>query len=158
MIRTGLGYDRHRLVEGRDLLIGGIHIPFEKGEEGHSDGDVLLHAVTDAVLGAAGLGDIGEFFPPSDDRWKNADSSVLLASAWHLVVEQGWRLENIDCVIALEKPKFLPYRNQVRAHIAELLNADPEAVFVKAKTGEGIGIVGRGEAVEAWCVCLLSRE
>ncbi len=158
MIRAGLGYDRHRLIEGRALMIGGVHIPFEKGEEGHSDGDVLLHAVIDAVLGAAGLGDIGEYFPPSDDRWKNADSSALLTAAWHSAAEQGWRLENIDCVVALEKPKFLPYRSQVRTRIAKLLNTDPAAVFVKAKTGEGIGIVGRGEAVEAWCVCLLSRQ
>ena len=156
-IRTGLGYDLHRLTEGRRLMIGGVEIPFEKGEDGHSDGDVLLHAITDALLGAAGLGDIGEFFPPSDDRWKGADSRELLRTAWKKVSDGGWNLENIDCVVALEKPKFLPYRSQVRKSIAEVLGCGEECVFVKAKTGEKLGKIGRGEAVEAWVTCLISR-
>jgi len=156
-IRTGLGYDLHRLTEGRRLIIGGIEIPFEKGEDGHSDGDVLLHAITDALLGAAGLGDIGEFFPPSDAKWKDADSRMLLKAAWQKVQEDGWSLENIDCVIALEKPKFLPYRNQVRKSIAQVLDCSEECVFVKAKTGEKLGKIGRGEAIEAWVTCLISR-
>ena len=156
-IRTGLGYDLHRLTEGRPLMLGGIEIPFEKGEDGHSDGDVLLHAITDALLGAAGLGDIGELFPPSDDRWKGADSRELLRTAWKKVSDGGWRIENIDCVVALEKPKFLPYREQVRKSIAAVLGCSEESVFVKAKTGEKLGKIGRGEAVEAWVTCLISR-
>ncbi len=156
-IRTGLGYDLHRLTEGRPLMLGGVEIPFEKGEDGHSDGDVLLHAITDALLGAAGLGDIGELFPPSDDRWKGADSRELLRTAWEKVSDGGWRIENIDCVVALEKPKFLPYREQVRKSIASVLGCPEESVFVKAKTGEKLGKIGRGEAVEAWVTCLISR-
>ena len=156
-IRTGLGYDLHRLTEGRKLMIGGVEIPFEKGEDGHSDGDVLLHAITDALLGAAGLGDIGELFPPSDKRWKGADSRELLRTAWEKVSDGGWRIENIDCVVALEKPKFLPYREQVCKSIATVLCCPEESVFVKAKTGEKLGIIGRSEAVEAWVTCLISR-
>ena len=156
-IRTGLGYDLHRPIEGRPLMLGGIEIPFEKGEDGHSDGDVLLHAITDALLGAAGLGDIGELFPPSDDRWKGANSCELLRTAWKKVSDGGWRVENIDCVVALEKPKFLPYREQVCKSIATVLGCPKENVFVKAKTGEKIGKIGRGEAVEAWVTCLISR-
>ena len=156
-IRTGLGYDLHRLTEGRKLMLGGVEIPFEKGEDGHSDGDVLLHAITDALLGAAGLGDIGELFPPSDNRWKGADSRELLHTAWKKVSDGGWRIENIDCVVALEKPKFLPYREQVRKSIAAVLGCPAESVFVKAKTGEKLGKIGRGEAVEAWVTCLISR-
>ncbi|HPO03316.1 MAG TPA: 2-C-methyl-D-erythritol 2,4-cyclodiphosphate synthase [Treponemataceae bacterium] len=157
MIRIGLGYDLHRLVEGRAFMLGGIEIPYNKGEDGHSDGDVLLHAVTDAVLGASGLGDIGEFFPPSDQRWKGADSKMLLEEAWKAVVRDGWTLENIDCVIALQEPKFLPWRKEVRESIARVLSVPAEKIFVKAKTGEGIGFIGRGEAVQAWTVCLLSK-
>jgi len=157
-IRTGLGYDLHRLVGGRRLMIGGVHIPFELGEDGHSDGDVLLHAITDAVLGASGLGDIGEFFPPNDPQWKDADSAKLLKAAWEKVAEAGWKLQNLDCVIALQKPKFLPWRPAVRESIASILGVSPEAVFVKAKTGEGLGPVGNSEAVEVWASCLLSRE
>ena len=157
MIRTGLGYDLHRLVEGRALMLGGVKIPFHKGEDGHSDGDVLLHAIIDALLGAAAIGDIGEFFPPSDAKWKNADSKKLLAVAWEAVREKGWNLENIDCVIALQEPKFLPWRQQVRESIAQVLGVETDCIFVKAKTGEGLGPVGRGEAVEAWATCLLSK-
>ncbi len=157
MIRTGIGYDLHRLVSCRPLLLGGVHIPFDKGEDGHSDGDVLLHALTDALLGAAGLGDIGEFFPPGDPRWKDADSAQLLASAWAAIKDKGWQLENIDAVVALEKPKFLPWREAVRASIAGILGVDTDQVFVKAKTEEGCGAVGRSEAVAVWATCLLSR-
>ena len=158
MIRVGLGTDLHRLVEGRKLMLGGVHIPFEKGEHGHSDGDVLLHAITDSLLGASGLSDIGELFPPSDEKWKNADSKKLLASAYELVKGQGWSIENIDCVIKLEKPKFLPYRQAVRESIAGILEIEPSQVFVKAKTGEKLGDVGAGESIEAEAVCLLSRK
>lgn len=158
MIRVGLGYDLHRLVPGRTLVLGGVAIPFERGEEGHSDGDVLLHALTDALLGAAGLGDIGEFFPPSDQRWKNADSKRLLETAWAAAREKGWRLENLDAVIALQAPKFLPWRERVRSSIADVLKTDIERIFVKAKTGEGLGPVGEGDAVEVWAVCLLTKD
>ncbi|HNY22329.1 MAG TPA: 2-C-methyl-D-erythritol 2,4-cyclodiphosphate synthase [Treponemataceae bacterium] len=157
-MRTGLGYDLHRLVEGRPLMLGGIAIPSDKGEDGHSDGDALLHAITDAVLGASATGDIGEFFPPSDPQWKGADSRTLLAAAWDAVRAKGWRIENIDCVIALQTPKFLPWRTQVRESIARTLGIDAERVFVKAKTGEGLGSVGTGEAVEVWATCLLLRD
>jgi len=153
--RTGLGYDLHPLTEGRKLVLGGVEIPFEKGEAGHSDGDVLLHAITDALLGAAGLGDIGELFPPSDMRFKDADSRKLLQTAWQLVKNEGWELGNLDCVIALEKPKFLPYRDQVRQSIANCLGVDKKTVFVKAKTGEKLGEIGTGQAVAVWATCLL---
>jgi len=158
MIRTGLGYDLHRLVADRPLVLGGITLPFHLGEDGHSDGDALLHAITDALLGASGLGDIGEFFPPGDPQWKNADSAKLLSQAWKAVAEKGWKIENIDAVIALEKPKFLPYRAQVRASIAGILGISEEQIFVKAKTGEACDAVGHSEAVAVWAVCLLSRS
>lgn len=155
-IRTGLGYDLHRLIENRPLMLGGVHIPHDKGEDGHSDGDALLHAITDALLGAAGIGEIGEFFPPSDPKWKGADSKVLLAEAWKAVREKGWTLENIDCVIALQEPKFLPWRNAVCESIASVLGVSADRVFVKAKTGEGLGDVGKSLAVEVWATCLIS--
>ncbi len=158
MIRVGLGTDLHRLVEGRKLMLGGIEIPFEKGEHGHSDGDALLHAITDALLGAAGISDIGELFPPSDAKWKDADSKKLLASAYELVKGQGWSIENIDCVIKLEKPKFLPYRQAVRESIAGILKIDVSQIFVKAKTGEKLGDVGTSQAIETEAVCLLSKD
>lgn len=155
--RTGFGYDFHRLVEGRPLILGGVTIPFSKGELAHSDGDVLLHAITDAVLGAAALGDIGEFFPPSDERWKDANSATLLQAAWRKVTENGWKLENLDCVVALERPKFLPWRTEICQSIAKILECDEDQVFVKAKTGEGLGEIGRGEAVSVWASCLLKH-
>ena len=157
MIRVGLGYDLHRLVEGRKLILGGVEIPFEKGEDGHSDGDVLLHAITDAVLGASGLGDIGSFFPPEDDKWKDADSAFLLSTVLEKVYKEGWKIENLDCVIKLEKPKFIPFRNDVIKSIAKNCNIQDSQVFVKAKTGEKLGDVGRGDAIEAMCTCLLSK-
>ena len=158
MIRVGLGYDIHRLIEGRRLLLGGIELPFEKGEDGHSDGDVLFHAITDAILGASGLGDIGVFFPPEDPQWKDADSAKLLKTVMEKVNNDGWKIENIDCVIKLEKPKFIPYREQVIKSIAEVLGVKPEQVFVKAKTGEKLPPVGTCDAVEAEVVCLLSHQ
>ena len=156
MIRVGLGYDIHRLIPGRALILGGVVLPFEKGEDGHSDGDVLFHAITDAVLGASGLGDIGSFFPPEDPKWKDADSAELLKTVMKKVQEQGWQVENIDCVIKLEKPKFIPYREQVIKSVAAALGIEPDKVFVKAKTGEKLPPVGTSDAVEAQAVCLLS--
>ncbi len=157
MIRVGLGYDIHRLIEGRRLLLGGVELPFEKGEDGHSDGDVLYHAITDAILGASGLGDIGSFFPPEDMKWKDADSAELLKTVMQKVREAGWHIENLDCVVKLEKPKFIPYRTQVIESIARTLEVTPEQVFVKAKTGEKLPPVGTSDAVEATVVCLLSK-
>ena len=156
MIRIGLGYDLHTLVEGRPLVLGGVHIPFEKGEAGHSDGDVLLHALADSLLGAACIGDIGELFPPNDSRWKDADSRILLQTVWQRVQAESWRLENADCVIAIQKPKILPHREAIRRSIAEILSVGTDQIFVKAKTGEGVGIIGSGAAVAVWCTCLLS--
>ena len=156
-IRTGLGYDLHRLKEGRTLVLGGVVIPFHKGEAGHSDGDVLLHAITDSLLGAAARSDIGELFPPSDPQWKGADSRKLLQAAWKLVTEAGWKLINLDCVVAIQEPKILPHREAIRKSIASILQVDVEQVFIKAKTGEKLGPVGNSEAVEVWATCLLTK-
>ncbi len=157
MIRIGLGYDLHLLTEGRRLLLGGVHIPFEKGEAGHSDGDVLLHALADALLGAAGLGDIGSYFPPEDPQWKNADSALLLETVWKNITDKGWQLENADCVIAIETPKILPYRDAICSSIAKILHVNSSQIFVKAKTGEKVGIIGNSIAVAVWASCLISR-
>jgi 2-C-methyl-D-erythritol 2,4-cyclodiphosphate synthase len=158
MFRVGLGRDLHRLVEGRRFLLAGVEIPADKGELGHSDGDVLAHAVTDALLGAAGLGDIGELFPSSDPQWKDASSMELLGSAWARVRNSGWRLTNLDCVVSAENIRVLPHREAIRSSLARLLGAPPEAISVKGKTGEGLDAVGEGRAVEALAVCLLERE
>lgn len=157
MIRVGLGYDLHRLVEGRKLFLGGVEFDFSKGEQGHSDGDVLLHAVTDALLGASGLGDIGSYFPPEDEKWKDADSKLLLQKVWNDVRNEGWKIVNIDCVIKLEKPKFLPKRQKVINSIAQILEIESSNVFVKAKTGEKLPPIGTSQAVEAEAVCLLEK-
>lgn len=157
MIKVGLGYDLHRLVPGRKLILGGVTFDFERGEDGHSDGDVLLHAITDAILGAAGLGDIGSYFPPEDIKWKDADSADLLRTVMADINAARWKIENIDCVIKLERPKFLPKRQEVIDSVARILGIENSRVFVKAKTGEKLPPVGTGEAVEAECVCLLSR-
>ncbi len=157
-MRTGLGYDLHRLKRGRKLLLGGVLIPFKKGEAAHSDGDVLLHALTDSLLGACGMGDIGEFFPPEDKRWKNANSAELLKTVWEKMRAQGWVIENIDCVVIIEKPKILPYRSLICNSIAGILEVNPARIFVKAKTGEGIGIIGRGKAVAALVSSLISCQ
>lgn len=155
--RTGIGYDLHRLVPGRKLVLGGIQIPFEKGPDGHSDGDVVLHALTDALLGAAALGDIGEHFPPSDSRWKDAESAQFLGHARGLIEAAGYRTVNIDVVVVLERPKLLPHREAIRRNLSALLDLPLDAVSVKAKTSEGVGPVGRGEAVEAHATALLMQ-
>lgn len=154
-MRTGIGYDLHRLVRGKKLILGGIHIPYKKGEKAHSDGDVLLHAITDALLGATGIGDIGEFFPPDDIKWKNANSAILLKTVWSKIKREGWIFENLDCVILIEEPKILPFRNEIRSSIANILDVEYERIFLKAKTGEGLGIIGRGKAVAVICTVLL---
>lgn len=157
MLRVGLGRDVHPLVPGRPFLLGGVELPSDRGEWGHSDGDVLTHAVTDAILGAAGLADIGELFPPSQAAWKDADSLKLLALAFGLVQKAGWRLINLDCVVTCERPKVLPYRDRIRASLARVLGVPEQAVFVKGKTNEGLGALGAAQAVEALAVCLLER-
>jgi 2-C-methyl-D-erythritol 2,4-cyclodiphosphate synthase len=148
----------HRLVPGRPFLLGGVELPFEKGEAGHSDGDVLIHAVIDAFLGAAGLGDIGELFPPGDPEWKDADSKKLLGTAWNMAKKEGWRIVNLDCVVTCEAPKILPYRDKIRESLADILGIESSRVFVKGKTAETLGEIGRGEAVEALALCLLSAD
>jgi 2-C-methyl-D-erythritol 2,4-cyclodiphosphate synthase len=155
MIRIGLGKDLHRLIKGRRFLLAGVEFESDRGELGHSDGDVLAHAAADALLGAAGLGDIGALFPPSDPAWKDADSMVLLRSAFAMVKSRGWRLVNMDCVVCCEMPRLLPARESIRLALAAALECSPEAIFVKGKTGEGLGPVGEGRAVEAEVVCLL---
>ena len=158
MIRTGLGYDLHRLKKGRRFLLGGVEIPCPKGEVGHSDGDALAHAICDAILGASGLGDIGELFPPSDPAWKDADSMALLRSAFTQVKQAGWRLVNLDCVIICEKPKVLPFRDVIRNTLADALEVPIENIFLKGKTAEGLGPIGRGKAVEVFAQCLLELK
>ena len=155
--RIGLGYDIHRLAEGRPLVLGGVEIPFAKGEVGHSDGDALLHAITDAVLGASALGDIGSYFPDTDEKWRGADSKKLLSLAWNAVKKSGWQLQNLDCVIKMQKPKFIPHREKVRNTIAKIFGVPQERIFVKAKTAESLGDVGRGDAIECQAICLLKR-
>ena len=153
--RIGQGYDLHRLVEGRDLILGGVKIDYEKGLLGHSDADVLLHALTDALLGAAGLGDIGRHFPDTDPAFKGADSKVLLSEAVALVVKAVWVIVNVDCTIVAQAPKLAPYMPQIRESVAKAIGVDLQRVNVKAKTNEGCDAVGRKEAIEAHAVVLL---
>ncbi|QXD15164.1 2-C-methyl-D-erythritol 2,4-cyclodiphosphate synthase [Rhodocaloribacter litoris] len=155
-MRIGIGYDVHRLVAGRPLILGGVEIPHEKGLEGHSDADVLLHAVADALLGAAALGDIGLHFPDTDERWRGADSRLLLAEVGRRVREAGYRILNLDATVALERPKLRPFIDAMRANIAGALELEPGQVSVKATTSEGLGFVGAREGAAAWAVCLLA--
>lgn len=156
-IRMGCGYDVHRLVCGRVLMLGGIEIPFELGLEGHSDADVLLHALTDAVLGALAWGDIGAWFPPSDPRFLNAASSALFEKVWNKAAEQGWRLINCDAVVVAERPKLAPFIESMRERIGELFGASPDRVSIKATTTEKLGFTGRGEGVATMATVLLER-
>lgn len=156
--RVGLGQDCHRLMPGRPLILGGVPIEHDRGLDGHSDADVLLHAITDALLGAAGLGDIGESFPDTDPQYKGADSGALLSSALKKVRERGWQVSNLDCTIAAQRPKLSPHKPMIRTRIAALLGIPGEAVNVKAKTGENVGPVGREEAMTAEAIVLLSRD
>jgi 2-C-methyl-D-erythritol 2,4-cyclodiphosphate synthase len=158
MYRIGFGYDVHRLVAGRPLRLGGILIPYELGLAGHSDADVLLHAITDALLGAAGLGDIGTHFPPGDPAYKDADSRVLLRIAADRVVAAGWAISNIDSTVVAEQPKLAPHIPAIRTSIAGGLDLREDQVSVKAKTTEGLGFTGTGEGMAAYAVALLVRE
>jgi 2-C-methyl-D-erythritol 2,4-cyclodiphosphate synthase len=158
MSRVGIGYDCHRLVAGRKLILGGVELPCERGLEGHSDADVLAHAVIDALLGAAGLGDIGERFPDTDERWRGADSIGLLRSVVTAVLAAGLQIVNVDCTVVMEEPKLGPRKNEIRARLAQALGLETGRVNVKATTGEGMGFVGRGEGVAALAVATLARE
>ena len=158
MIRVGYGYDVHRLVEGRKLILGGVDIPFEKGLLGHSDADVLLHAITDALFGAAALGDIGSHFPDTDPRSKGADSLKLLEACGMELREQGWRISNIDSTIVAQRPKLLPHVPQMRENIARVLGLEVSQVSVKGKTEEGLGFTGTGEGMAVHAVCLIEKD
>ena len=155
-LRIGLGFDIHRLVEGRPCVLGGVELPHPTGPSGHSDGDAVLHALTDAVTGAAGLDDIGTLFPDDDPRWKDADSKELLRAALELALEAGWAPVNVDVVIATEGPRIKPHRAAMRARLAELLGLDPGAVNVKGKTLEGLTELSGGRAVTVHAVCLMT--
>ncbi|MGI8855988.1 MAG: 2-C-methyl-D-erythritol 2,4-cyclodiphosphate synthase [Thermomicrobiales bacterium] len=156
-IRVGMGYDVHRLVEGRPLILGGVRIAHPRGLLGHSDADVLLHAITDALLGGAALGDIGTHFPPSDERWKDADSRDLLRQAVRLVRDAGWLPVNLDTTVVCETPKILPHAAAMRANIAADVGLDVGVVNVKGKTSEGLGFTGTGEGIAAYAVALIRR-
>ncbi len=158
MLRIGLGHDLHRLEPGTGLVLGGVTIPHDRAAIGHSDADVLLHAVTDALLGATGLGDIGELFPDTDPANRGRDSAEMLAEAVRLLRAAGWRLVNLDCVIFAQRPKILPHRPVIRRRLADVLGVDETAVWLKAKTGEGVGPIGEERAIAAECVVLVERD
>ena len=157
-MRVGHGYDVHRLVEGRRLVLGGVEIPFEKGLLGHSDADVLVHALMDALLGAAALGDIGQHFPDTDARYAGADSLVLLREVGTILHEAGWRLGNADCTILAQRPKLMGHIPQMRENIARALGCDVDEISVKATTEEGLGFTGDGSGIAAHAVVLIERE
>ncbi len=154
-MRIGHGYDVHRLVEGRSLILGGVRVPFEKGLDGHSDADVLTHAVMDALLGAAAMGDIGKLFPDTDDRYLGADSIALLREVDRRLTEAGYRLGNLDVTVIAQRPKLAPYINQMRQNLAAALRTELQNVSVKATTEEHLGFTGSGEGIAAHAVCLL---
>ena len=156
-MRIGHGYDVHRLVEGRKLILGGVEIPFEKGLDGHSDADVLVHAVMDALLGAAALGDIGKLFPDNDDAYLGADSVELLKNVRDVLQEHGWKLGNLDATMIAQRPKLAPYIDTMRKRIADALETDICNVSVKATTEERLGFTGSGEGIAAHAVCLIER-
>jgi 2-C-methyl-D-erythritol 2,4-cyclodiphosphate synthase len=156
-IRVGQGYDVHRLVEGRKLILGGVEIPYERGLLGHSDADALLHAITDALLGAAALGDIGRHFPDTDPRYKGADSRVLLRAAVALLKEKGWRPVNVDATLIAQQPKIAPHAAAMVANVAVDLEIGLDFVNIKGKTNEKLGYLGDGEAIEAQAIVLIER-
>jgi 2-C-methyl-D-erythritol 2,4-cyclodiphosphate synthase len=157
MFRIGNGYDVHRLVEGRKLILGGVEIPHTLGLEGHSDADALLHAITDALLGAIGAGDIGKYFPDTDPKWKGVSSLVLLKEVGAMCAEQGFVISNVDSIIAAQKPKIAPHINAMKKNIADVLDVDPGQINVKATTTETLGYVGREEGMAAFAVALLEK-
>jgi 2-C-methyl-D-erythritol 2,4-cyclodiphosphate synthase len=156
-MRIGIGYDVHRLVTGRQLVLGGVAIPFEKGLQGHSDADVLVHAVCDALLGSVGLGDIGRHFPDTDPQYKDISSLRLLVRSSDLVRQQGHVVQNIDTIIFAEAPKISPYRETMQKNLAQAVEVNPDCINIKATTTEGLGPIGRGEGIGAMSVVLVSR-
>jgi 2-C-methyl-D-erythritol 2,4-cyclodiphosphate synthase len=156
--RCGIGYDLHRLAEGRKLIIGGIEVPFDKGPVGHSDGDVVAHALCDALLGAAGLGDIGTHFPDSDPKWKGANSLLFLEHARKLLDEKQFRIEYMDVVVILERPKLGPHFPKMREALAKSLGVSADKIHLKAKTNEGVDAVGRGEAIACHAIATVSHH
>jgi 2-C-methyl-D-erythritol 2,4-cyclodiphosphate synthase len=156
-MRIGFGFDTHALKEDLPLKIGGVTVPFEKGALGHSDADVLIHAVCDALLGAAALGDIGQHFPDNDPQYRGIDSSVLLARCCALIFDAGYKISNLDCTVCLEKPKLAPYILSMREHLASVMDMEVEDVSVKAKTSEKLGFIGTGEGISAYAVVLLEN-
>ncbi len=156
-VRTGIGWDSHRLVAGRPLILGGVTVPYDLGLDGHSDADVLTHAVIDALLGATGGDDIGTHFPDTDERWRGADSMALLAHVVAEIAAAGVRIVNVDTTVVMERPKLAPHRDAIRASLAAGLGVAPEDVNIKASTGEGLGFVGRGEGVAALAVATVER-
>ena len=157
MIRIGHGYDVHKLVEGRKLILGGVEIPYEKGLLGHSDADVLLHAISDALLGAAALGDIGKHFPDTDPEYKGADSMKLLQAVVGLLAKEGYRVVNLDATVLAQRPKLAPFIPEMRCGIAKALGVDEDFVSVKATTEEGLGFTGEGLGIAAHAVCLIEK-
>jgi 2-C-methyl-D-erythritol 2,4-cyclodiphosphate synthase len=157
MMRIGEGYDVHRLVDGRKCIIGGVEIPYEKGLFGHSDADVLLHAVTDALLGAAGEGDIGRRYPDTDEKWKGADSLALLADTAKFLASKGWKAVNVDATVICQRPKITPHAEQMRQNIAAALGISADCVNVKGKTEEGLGFTGEGLGIAARAVALIEK-
>ncbi len=155
-MRIGLGYDIHPLVSGRKFILGGVLLPFDKGPKGHSDGDCLYHAVTDALLGAAGMGDMGRYFPDTDPRWKDADSALFLKETRGFLKKKNLKIENMDINIHLETPKLAPHLDQIIKNLSHLLEISPDQINIKAKRGEGLDAVGRGEAVASQVVVLLT--
>jgi 2-C-methyl-D-erythritol 2,4-cyclodiphosphate synthase len=156
LIRVGLGYDAHRFAGNRRLMLGGVEIPFDRGLEGHSDADVVLHALTDAILGAAGCGDIGEHFPPDDETWRDADSGDLLSRSL-VIVGADWHVGNADIVVIAETPKIAPYRTAMRDRISQILRVEPSLINIKATTNERMGFIGRSEGIAALATVTLNR-
>lgn len=157
-MRIGLGYDVHKLVEGRDLIIGGVNIPHEKGLLGHSDADVLIHAIMDGMLGALALGDIGKHFPDTDEKYKGADSMKLLELVNKLINEKGYEVSNIDSIIIAQSPKMAPHIENMRKNIANVLNTDVDNISVKATTEEGLGFTGQKQGIASQSICLLNKK
>lgn len=156
--RIGIGHDTHRLEPGGPLTLGGVEIDFDFHLSGHSDADVLLHAITDAILGASSIGDIGELFPDDAAENKGRDSAEMLGLAWEKVAKDGWAIANLDCIVFAQKPKLSPYKTAIAIRVGQILSLTPDCVGVKAKTGEGVGDVGTGKIMQAQCVALLMRQ
>lgn len=156
-MRIGIGYDLHRLKKGRKLILGGLEIPYPKGLFGHSDADVLLHAISDALLGAANLGDIGQHFPDTDPKYKNISSKIILDKVYQLVRKKGYKIENIDSVIIAEEPKLAPYIPQMKKNIARVLKIKPGEISIKAKTNEKLGYLGQKQAIAAYAISSLKK-